>query len=322
MAVNCPHLPMYKLPIPNEKYESLSDFITATITHGKDFPNTEIYQAQYAELYKEIQGTFVSDLHSPVDENAPMQIRPSANLSCQGIGHFLHERVPTTPIPPSVRSVLRMGHTLHAETYASLTSALPDRARALIEVQVDMPTWWPHHLDYAKRTGTIDIILYLEDSLIEDYFSDPDSIPNKIVCDVKSTSFYGFKKMQTSDYSEDEVGNDFGYVSQLTVYSDVENTIDGGAILIGVDRSSPGNPPCVKHVPGHRLVKEREAIQRRLAEDVQWVPEKFLQSYNPKSVAQKQPTDFLCGSWIKGEEGFCKFSKQCMVMRQHAGYIR
>jgi hypothetical protein len=106
------------------------------------------------------------------------------------------------------------------------------------------------------------------------------------------------------------------------IYSEVESTTQAGAILIGVDRSSPGGPPCVKHVPGERLIEERDAVQRRLAEDVAWVPEKFLESYKPESKAQKQDTDFVCGSWLKGEEGFCKYSKQCMAERQRAGYIR
>ena len=320
----------YTLPIPpdEQKFKSVNDFLTATITHGKSVPDTAVYQAQYHDLYEELRGTFTQDLTHDLEdggeEERPMQIRPSANLSCQGIGHFLHKRIPALPIPASVRSVLRMGHTLHAETYAAIVSALPDGGRALIEVRVDLPGWWPHSLDYARKTGTIDIILYLNDDLIHTYFAESaaDAIPRKIVCDVKSTSFFGFKKMVNSDYSDTEVGNDFGYVSQLMIYSDIEDTLEAGALLIGVDRSSPGNPPCIKHVPGERLIAERDAVKRRLAEDVEWVPEKFLESYKPDSKAQKQPTDFVCGSWIKGQEGFCKYSKQCMVERQRAGYIR
>ena len=321
----------YTLPRPKtdaEKFKSLTDLLTATINHGKACPDTEVYQAQYVDLYSELRGTFTQDISFDMENetkgDTPMQIRPSANLSCQGIGHFLHKRTPTAPIPPSVRSVLRMGHTLHAETYAALISALPDGGRALIEVRVDMPDWWPHHLEYARKKGTIDIILYLDDDFITGYFAESvrDTIPRKIVCDVKSTSFWGFKKMVNADYTDPEVGNDFGYISQLMIYSDVEGTTEAGAILIGVDRSSPGNPPCVQHIPGDRLIIEREAVQRRLADDVEWSPEKFLKDYKPESKAQKQKTDFVCGSWIKGQEGFCKYSKQCMVERQRAGYIR
>ena len=321
----------YTLPKPKtdaEKFKSITDLLTSTINHGKAYPNTEVYQAQYVDLYSELRGTFTQDLSFDLENekegNTPMQIRPSANLSCQGIGHFLHKRIPTAPIPPSVRSVLRMGHTLHAETYAALTSALPEGGRALIEVRVDLPEWWPHHLDYSRNTGTIDIILYLNDDLITKFFHESvaNDIPRKIVCDVKSTSFFGFKKMVNSDYSDPLVGNDFGYVSQLMIYSEVEGTTASGAILICVDRSSPGNPPCIKHVPGDRLILECAAVKRRLEEKVEWVPEKFLESYKPESKAQKQATDFVCGSWIKGQEGFCKYSKQCMVERQRSGYIR
>jgi len=306
------------LQIPNDKYTTLEDFIASIIAFGKDNPNAELYEESFRDLSDEILQSIRADANAST-EPKPRLYRPSANLSCQGISHFIKELVPVAPIPAATRPVLRMGHTLHAETYAAFKSACPEGIRAIIEIGIDLPAWWPQ--ENSRNTGTIDMILYFEKELLTDYLSEDllATMPDKIIADVKSTSFFGFKKMKTQDY---EVGgNDFGYISQLAIYSEVENTLDAGALLIGVNRNSPQEPPCVRFISAERLRDEAAKVQGRVQEGIVWKPEKFEDNPGTTGVRViKKASDFVCGNWATGKEGYCPYTKQCMEKRKLNGY--
>lgn len=306
------------LPPPVDKYENLEELITEVIAFGKEHPNPEVYAEQFDQLADELRASIVQDASAPT-EPQPRIYRPSANLSCQGISHFIQEQTPVAPIPASARPVLRMGHTLHAETYAALKSGAPEGVRGLVEVGIDLPAWWPK--EHSKSTGTIDLIFYFEKDLLTDYLTQEalDAMPEKIIGDVKSTSFFGFKKMKTEDYNVG--GNDFGYISQLAIYSEVENTLDSGALLIGINRNSPQDPPCVRFVGPDRLRDEARKVQDRVQGEVLWKPEKFEDNPGTTGVRViKKASDFVCGNWATEKEGFCPYSKQCMEKRKINGY--
>ena len=306
------------LELSEDKYETLEEFISEIIVAGKEHPNPEIYAEQFDQLADEIRMSIAQDASASA-EPQPRIYRPSANLSCQGISHFIQERTAVKPIPASARAVLRMGHTLHAETYAALKSGAPEGVRGLIEVGIDLPAWWPKV--NSKSTGTIDLIFYFEKDLLTDYLTQEllDTMPDKIIADVKSTSFFGFKKMKTQDYNVG--GNDFGYVSQLAIYSEVENTLDSGALLIGINRNSPQDPPCVRFIGSERLRDEARKVQDRVQGEVLWKPEKFEDNPGTTGVRViKKASDFVCGNWATDKEGFCPYSKQCMEKRKLNGY--
>ena len=306
------------LKLPDDKFTTLEDFIGAIIAAGKEHPNTEIFEETFRDLSDELLQSIRADAKFSA-EPKPRMYRPSANLSCQGISHFIQELIPVDPIPAATRPVLRMGHTLHAETYAAFKSACPEGVRAVIEIGIDLPAWWPK--ENSRSTGTIDMVLYFEKELLTDYLSEKllDTMPLKIIADVKSTSFFGFKKMKTQDYETG--GNDFGYISQLAIYSEVENTLEAGALLIGVNRNSPQDPVCVRFISPERLLDEAAKVKKRTQGDVLWKPEKFEDTPGQTGVRViKKASDFVCGNWATDKEGYCPYSKQCMEKRKLTGY--
>ena len=310
----------FALTTPDDPYPSFEAFLTDLMKHGAKYPELSVYSHYYNEANAEIQQQFEFEGKTPLEERSKPELkmlRGSSNLSCAGIVSLnLNGKHPVTPIPEERKSILRMGHILHAEVYARIVSALPPFVTVDLElpIKINSLDWWPQDHELVKDSGTVDIIIHVDEEFLKteeatEWFANPNNIPARSVADVKSCSTYLYPKYGRTSFEGHE--NDiYGYVSQIALYSEVLGTTGAGGHLLFINRDRPGDDVLVKPISGFRLTQEVQQIKNRLqaAYSNTFRFEK-AERFTFKEVGK------LCGNWRKDQEGYCPHSITCMKRR-------
>jgi len=309
---------MTGLPKPTTPYASYQAFLHDVLDYGAKVPVRRHYVYYYGQAAYEIEQSFQDDV-DPVKAREPVlkMVRGSSNLSCTGIVQLNMSRAyPVSPIEPERTSILRMGHLLHAEVYARLESGMPQFMSALVESPVTFNMdWWPNDRTKTTAGGTIDLVLmmsplFLEAEEAKEWFADPSMIPQKCVADVKSCSTYLYPKYSKSSF-EDPSLDLYGYVSQISLYSEELGCTKNGGFLLFINRDRPGDTVAVSPISGERLQGEVLNMKNRFEQSQEgktFFPEKAAR-YTFKEVGK------LCGNARKGEKGYCPHSETCMTLR-------
>ena len=230
-------------------------------------------------------------------------IRPSSGLACARQTYYMRQGEQMQPMPDNIGLTFAIGHALHQLSYAAMRSAIPDCFDIETEKSVRLPAWWPVDEEHYNQRGTVGMFLRVNDwAAAKQYI--PTTEPTNMLVDFKSMGGYSIREQKKKLFGEDPDG--FGYMAQLTVYSDSPDidTVDTGSIVAAINRDSLAQPLVPRLVSPRVLQAERDRLiaALQMAEEGNDPGEEFLNRHDDDA-------NFFCGR--AGRAGYCGCRERC-----------
>jgi hypothetical protein len=284
------------LAAPKEPYPDWSRLVAPAWEAGWPPENPEVVHRHLSPTIAAVEEAILRD-HS---SNA-LEIRPSAGIQCGRLAHYIREGYERdNPMPNTIGATFAGGHFAHMVAQIGIEGGLPPCFRVQFEVTLPLPFPWPDGME-----GHTDMILEVVDEEMAADFLDPRA-PRRIVADFKGMEGFMIKAHANKDYEDDTLPDPFGYIAQLATYATATGTIEGGAMLIGVDRGRPAAGIVPRYISGDRLMREWSLVVSRLTATEDPGPE-MVERYGEKAVG------WYCGSRLK--DGFCPVAGACRAER-------
>jgi len=283
------------LPVPTVPHSIWPRFITAVYEHGKRNMAAHIYDEEVAQ---DMLATIMESLRGP-SPDAPRYVRPSGSLCCEFQTHAMINGVEPEPMPDDIGLTFALGHFLHWVAGEYMKAALPPGFK--LELEKCKKLDWGTHERLATE-GHMDMVITVEDADLAMQYLDP-AAGDSCLTDFKTMGGYSYRKHCTGDI--DKAPDGFGYISQLSVYSEGGTNFDA-CVLAGINRDVVGAPiACREVVPGI-LKREAQQVRRRIAGG--------LDGVEPKPEMRERwgkEADFYCGGGARKKKGYCPYRFHC-----------
>ncbi len=285
-----------RLPKPDKPYPDWSRFLKAVWMHGLSPSNIDPWQ-----VGERIDAASTSIKEALTRRNEATLIRPSAFLACARQTYYAYTGKKAAPMPDNIGPVFAVGHLLHEVSYAAVASALPAGFEVNVEVDVQMPGWWPDDYFNFNQQGRVDMIITAKSA--EDFEAYlPIDAPWSMLVDFKTMGGFSYRKHGKTVWGEDPDG--FGYLAQLAVYAEATGLIDSGVLIAGINRDALTQPLLPRFITPEQLKEERTRIKLALSMSLDQTDpgEEFL-------VRHGKEANFYCGRG--GKPGYCPFRDVC-----------